>query len=432
MNQLALDDSSSYLVYCGLHYSRCPVEVREQFAREFVNVSDFRRLKEMFEKAVGHAIEMVPISTCNRFDLCILGNVSKRVIVDVFKECCAQLKLVDDVIRIAFDDGAFQMLCRIASSLDSLVLGETHILGQLKQSYQSAHEEALCGSEAAAIFTRCFQIAKRVRSETSLGHRSISVGHAAVDLARRVVNDLGNARVLVVGAGEMGRLTAQHFLSCGATDLTVANRNFEKARFLANDLNGAQALSLSDAIEALGTFDIVVTATSAGQDIIQFEDFKKAKPSRNGHVAVFVDISVPRNVDPNIGRLDDVFVFNVDDLDKIMNENRAARSAAAADAERIIGDELNLFTGVRKQRESLVQVGRFHAYVRDLVKTEIEKNTRQGLRDLNIDVVANAVAKKLVTPVASMAKADVRVEGHVGAAVDHIFQLSEKKHHDKH
>lgn len=423
-------ESSFFFAYCGVHYTTCPVEIRERFAKYVESIESRKHIAAVVCKHAGTSVELVPIATCNRFDLCVHGQISKSALLSIFQELSDSKSLKNEHLRFAFDEDATRMLFRIGSSLDSLVLGEPHILGQLKDAFTDAVSEGLCSAEATAVFNRCFQVAKRVRTETSLGGRGVSVGHAAVEVGRRVYQNLNHATVLIIGAGEMAKITAQHFEYCGAKGIIVANRSPTRAQELASTLRGAQTCSLEDLENILPSADIVVTATTSSQFIITKKLLKDFSKKREGNITAIVDISVPRNVDPQVGSIENVFLFDVDDLDKVMNENREARATAAQEAEKIIEDEVRFFASLRKQKENLYFVGRFHAWVRELISNELQRTARsQSPLEDKVEVIADALAKKLVTPVATLAKEDSRLQGNlsIGDALEQLFQLTHKR-----
>ena len=440
----------NFLAYCGAHYKACPVEIRELWAKATLLAGDPELVKKTFEKHSGSKLEIIPISTCNRFDICVLGSIDETALLACFaelanisathdKQSAAQLEAspltpenLRSFLRWSFDNEAVHQLFRVAASLDSLVLGEPHILGQLKESFQKAIELRLCANEATALFNRCFQVAKRIRTETDLGKNGISIGHAAVEVSKRVFEHLDQKKALVVGAGEMGRIVAQHFRACGIGQLTVANRSMTNAERMARELGNTQVMPLATALSQLEKFDIVVVATGATQYLIDTSHVKLLPKMRSGNPCVIVDISVPRNVNPAIASTDNVFTFDVDDLDKIMESNREARKQAALEAEAIVQGEVLSFVQSRQQRDNLTHVGRFHTWVRAVVENEIQRSlrNREPIGPETALVIADAVAKKLVSPAASLVRTETPMQlsalENVGEALEFLFKLSEQ------
>jgi|GEM_PF-661769 len=445
---------NSGMIYCGAHYSLCPVEVRELWAKGFALNDGPTTLKQIVERQAGHATtEMVVITTCNRFDLCLFGHLQniqlERIFIEFAEWTLAQFPNLQSALdtnrnwrhelrawlRSMSDEHALQHLFRVGCSLDSLVLGEPHILGQLKDSFQNALTNGFCSQEATTVFNRTFQVAKRVRSETDLGKNAISIGHAAVEIIRRVFDNLNKQKCLILGAGEMARITTQHLRACGAENLTIANRTLSRSQKLAEQIEHSQALLLETALTRLHEFDIIIAATSAQGFIVHKKHLETLLKRRSGVPIVIVDISVPRNVDPELGKLKNLFLFDVDDLDKVMESSRQARRKAAQEAEEIISAEVSEFLSQRRQRENLINVGRFHSLVRNVVEAEIKKSLSksQSLDESQITITANAVAKKLVAQTAQLARADVRIDSEqdtIGQALGLLFNLSQSENEE--
>ncbi|MFZ9519237.1 MAG: glutamyl-tRNA reductase [Silvanigrellaceae bacterium] len=439
------------MLYSGAHYSLCPVEIREIWAQGYALPDGPASLRQKIAEAMNNpGFEMVVISTCNRFDLCLFGQVRKEAVMQVFVSFAqwtisripalqsatskhqSWMKDIEKWLRVLADEQALHHLFRVGASLDSLVLGEPHILGQLKDAFQLAMSGGQCQQEATLAFNRAFQVAKRVRSETDLGKSGVSIGHAAVEIVRRVFDKLANHSCLILGAGEMAKITAQHLHACGAGSITIANRTLAKAQQLAAGIANAKTMSFSEGLDKLGEFDVVITATSAQEYIVRKEIHSdKLNKRRSGTPGVLVDISVPRNIDPELGKLKNIFVFDVDDLDKVMESSRKARQQAAQEAESIILSELSEFISHRRQRENLTFVGQFHVLVKEIVQKEIIKSlkTSQGMTEEQIQITAEAVAKKLVAHPASLARTDARLEADkdsVGEIMQYLFNLDKK------
>jgi len=440
------------MLYSGAHYSLCPVEIREIWAQGYALAEGPATLKKIVSNVMGNSsTELVVISTCNRFDICLFGQLKKDTVVEVFvqfaqwtltqipslqnatRKHTSWLKDVRSWLRVMADEQALHHLFRVGASLDSLVLGEPHILGQLKDAFHSSLQLGQCHQEATLTFNRAFQVAKRVRTETDLGKNGISIGHAAVEVVRRVFENLGQIRCLILGAGEMAKITARHLQHCGAGSLAIANRGPLRAQQLAEQLSNAQAITLEQGLANVGDFDVVIAATSS-QDFLLRKELHADKLNRRrvGTPSVFVDISVPRNIDPQLGDLKNIFVFDVDDLDKVMESSRKAREQSAREAERIIQGEVAEFISHRRQRENLVHVGRFHVLIKDIVSREIQKSLKapNGMTDEQIIVTAEAIAKKLVSHPALLARTDGRLEPEkdsVGDLLQYLFNLDQNE-----
>ena len=435
------------IVYSGVHFKKCPVEIRELWAKAFAKPEFSSQFQQALTRSFHLSTEFVFISTCNRFDVIGLGNelpqteqnfvlAFQSVAVNYLKannswtkdwEKKLSLEKVAGYLRTFFNADAAAFLFRVCSSLDSLVVGEPHILGQVKEALQQAREKQMCGTGLGTLFSRAFQVAKRVRRETDISKNGVSIGHAAVDISKRVYDTFDEShRILVVGAGEMGRVVAQHFAANGARHITIANRSLTRATELQltlqqqNSNSNYAVVDLASSLKRVGEFDIVVVATGSQTPLITTIGAKPSLQKRRGTPTVIVDISVPRNVEPEVSQLDNVFVFDVDDLDKIMEHNRNSRQAAAREAEKIIDNEVHAFLHELKAKQSLQSIGRLHQFVKETVLHELKRKNGSSQ-----SLIADAVAKKLVSHAATLARgnSDVSQVLTVGDALELLFCL---------
>lgn len=433
--------TNPFFTYCGVHYKTCPVELREAWAA----VGTFDKINEIMNELLPNSfIEFVVISTCNRFDLCLFGSINEsqvyQIFIELYKIARCEKKLdvnnlfankIASYLNIFYDGCAIRNLFKVTASLDSLVLGEPQILGQVKESYLKAVELGYVQSLAGPIFNRCFRVAKKIRTETDIGKNGISIGHAAIDIISRVFDNFEDKKIILIGAGEMSRITAQHLLFSKAKSLFIANRTFAKAEQLALELGQAWPLELEDALQRIHEFDICISAASGSQFIIQKMHMKDYSKKRYGKLSVMVDISVPRKIDPDISELDNLFLFNVDDLDLVMEKNRETRKSAALLAEKIIESEVQDYLITARQKENLANVGRLHSWVKNVVDYEVTRYLRDIHNGKKIDpnVISDAVAKKLVSYAAYLAKNNIKVENDessVGDLLEFLFKLSEQ------
>ncbi len=433
--------TSYFFSYCGVHYKTCPVELREAWAAVGTPEKINEILKNIFP---GFNLEFVVISTCNRFDLCIFGKLERNKLQQVFLELHKvaiydkklELNLmgaekVSSYVNVDFDGKALRTLFKVTAGLESLVLGEPQILGQVKEAYKNATELGFAQSLAGPVFNRCFRVAKKIRTETDIGKNGISIGHAAIDVISRVFDSLEGKKIILIGAGEMSRITAKHLIFSKARSIFIANRTFARAEKLALDLGEAWPLELDDAIQRIHEFDICISAASGNDFIIQKSHLKDYPKKRHGKLSVMVDISVPRKIDPAVSTFDNLFLFNVDDLDSVMEKNRESRKNAALLAEKIIEAEVQDYIFTSKQKENLANVGRLHSWVKNVVDYELSRYIRDINNGKKIDqhVVSDAVAKKLVSYAAFLAKNNVKVENDensVGDLLEFLFKLSEQ------
>ncbi|MHB0777013.1 glutamyl-tRNA reductase [Halomonas sp. WWR20] len=321
------------LLALGINHKTAAVEVREQVA--FTPTQLESALAQL--KSLPHVQEAAVLSTCNRTELyCVTDNQGERHILDWLSRF--HRLPVEQLMHCAYhylDGEAARHLMRVAAGLDSMVLGEPQILGQLKDAYQVARTHAGLGGELERLFQHTFSVAKQVRTETGIGENPVSVAYAAVSLASRIFDDFSRARALLIGAGETIELVARHLGEAGIRSLTVANRTRERAERLAQEL-GAEAIELADIPHALERADIVISSTASALPILGKGMVERALKVRRHRPMFMVDIAVPRDIEPQVGELDDVFLYSVDDLQEVIEENRRHREVAAQQAESLI------------------------------------------------------------------------------------------------
>jgi glutamyl-tRNA reductase len=325
----------------GISHRTAPVELREcvDFARRGLDAA----LAALAARDVTR--EAVVLSTCNRAE--IYGAAES----DAAAESCG--RFIAEYNGVAWDalaphvvtyrgPEAADHLFRVAAGLDSLVVGEPQILGQVKDAFAAASELKSTGTLTHRLFTSAFSVGKRVRRETGLGEGAVSVSYAAIALAKKIFGKLDGLNVLILGAGEMAKLTATHLQRQGVKQLTIASRTFETAEALASRLNG-RAAPWTSIGHALAAADIVVTATGAREPVLTRAGVEDAMRPRRGRPLFVIDIAVPRDVDPAAGQLDQVFLYNIDDLQAIVGENLARRTSEVDRAELIVREEVERF-----------------------------------------------------------------------------------------
>jgi glutamyl-tRNA reductase len=234
---------------------------------------------------------------------------------------------------------AARHLCRVVSGLDSMMLGETEIFGQVKQAYQSALAAGATGAILNRLFQRAFGVGKKVRTETSIQEGSTSVGNVAVDLAEKIFGHLKHSEVMILGAGEMSRITAQSLVSRGAKSIFVANRSFDRAQELATEMGGS-AVHFDDWQRVLERVDVVISSTGAPHAIVHRADVEKARRARKYRPLFFIDIAVPRDIDPAVGEIEEVYLYDIDTLEQLADDARTRRQLQINECELIIDKEL--------------------------------------------------------------------------------------------
>lgn len=327
------------LVVLGLNHRSAAVEVRERFSFEKNEVS--AALNRLYE--YDRISECVILSTCNRTEIyAVLENVDspKQYMLDLLKE----LKASDSIDESAFffyeDRDCIEHLFRVSASLDSLVLGEGQILSQLKGAYITAYSAGFTGTVFNILFQRAIGVGKKVRTNTGIANTPVSVSYTAVNLAEDSLDKpLSEATVLILGAGTMSELTATHLQAKGVKTIFVSNRTFTKAESLAKKFNG-RAIKLDHFVEQAVDADILITSTGAPHYIINEKEARRITELRNGRPIVMIDIAVPRDIDPIVADIDGVYLFNIDALESVVEENKQQREEEAKRAEPIIHDAI--------------------------------------------------------------------------------------------
>lgn len=332
----------------GATHHRVPIEVREQLA---LGKEGAEALRVELARLPGLR-EYVLLSTCNRVEF--YGVQERPEVADqVLKEFCRRQRFDEGVFRgfaISLkDQEAIQHLLEVSSGLDSQMLGETEIFGQVKDAYSKAQDKGSTGVVLNRVFQKAFQAAKRVRTETAITIGQVSVANVAVDLAQDIFGSLEETRVLLIGAGEIGEKTAQAFKSRGASSITVCSRRFERAAQLAETL-GASALPFEQREQRLQEFDAVVCATAAPEAVVTAVAVHQAMRKRSARPMLCLDLALPRDLEPEVGNLENVYLYNLDDLAKVADENRKAREAEVSKARALLGDKAeNLWQTVMKR-----------------------------------------------------------------------------------
>ncbi len=386
------------IVVVGLSHETAPLAVREALAFPKERLADaLARLRR--ETPLGEAMIL---STCNRVE--VYGRASEPCTAAVAaflaqyherpaSEIEPHLYLLegDDAVRHAF---------RVAASLDSMVLGEPQILGQVKEAYEAAEKAGSLGSVLNALRNRSIAAAKRARSETAIGRNAVSVSHVAVELARKIFGGLRERSVLLVGAGKMSELAARQMVRDGARASVVGGRRFEKAEQLAAALGG-RAAPFEALREELAGADIVISGTGAPGVVIRKEDVEAVQPSRRGRPLFLIDIAVPRDVEPEVGRLPGVFLYDLDDLKSVSEANLRERRKEASAAEAILEEEIREFGEWRRSLDVVPILVELRKRADLIRKAEIEKARRRlgpltAEQESAIEAATSAIVNKIL------------------------------------
>lgn len=331
-----------HIIAVGLNYKTAPVEVREKFT--FAERDLPAALHGLME--TKSIMECVIVATCNRTEL--------YAVVDRHHLCGHYIRSFMEkwfnMPRVQFtnhlymyeDEKAIQHLLRVTSGLDSMVIGETQILGQVKSAFLLAQSEKTTGTVFNMLFKQAVTMAKRAHSETMIGETAVSVSYAAVELGKQIFGHFNKKTVMVIGAGETGELTAKHLYANGAERVLVVNRTFERAAQLADKFNGIPC-SMEEAVKKLPETDIIISSTGSENYVLTRDQVKDAMKKRKSKPLFMIDIAVPRDLDPTIASVDNVFLYDIDDLEGIVQSNLEQRRQEAAKIEVMIEEEMKLF-----------------------------------------------------------------------------------------
>jgi glutamyl-tRNA reductase len=327
------------LLLTGVNHKTAPVELREQVAIASERLGE--ATKALLEFSGAH--EAMILSTCNRVEMLTCHESSSP---DLLRFLQSYLGIETASLRPHIyeyrETDAVRHLFRVASSLDSMVVGEPQILGQVKEAYTAAREAGAVQTHLEKLLQSTFAVAKKVRSETQIGSSSVSIASVAVDLAKKIFGSLEGKRVLLVGAGKMSELAARHLMQQGADSIFVANRTHERALRLARNFQG-RAVRFDDLYATADQADIIITSTGSQEHIFRREHGQQFLHKRRNRPMFFIDIAVPRDIDPEINRVDGVFLYDIDDLQSVAASHMADRAREAQRAEAIIAEEVTRF-----------------------------------------------------------------------------------------
>jgi len=332
----------SRIINLGMNHETAPVSLRECLASD---PSNSGKAPDAM-KEVSSIKECIFISTCNRVEAFAVADDPRYSAVAILKIMCELGGRSNEELSSSIysneDGDAIRHLFRVASSLDSMMVGEPQILGQVKQAYALAVEKKTSGVILNRLMHRAFRVAKRVRTETGVSESAVSVSYAAVELARKIFHVLEGKKVLLIGAGEMAELAARHLSTHGISEIIVANRTLSRAMHLA-EVFGGRAVSFNEIETSLVEADIVVASTGSPEPIITYETVKGCLRKRRSRPLFFIDIAVPRDVDPRINKLQNVYVYDIDDLKGVVEHNITQRKQESIKAERIVQEEVEKF-----------------------------------------------------------------------------------------
>ena len=419
------------LLVVGINHRTAPVEVRERVVFEPARIPD--ALQEL--RSLPEMRESVIVSTCNRTELYCVSD-GKAIDPGALGEWLQRYHGLGVPLHHSLyhhdEQKAVAHAFAVASGLDSMVLGEPQILGQLKDAYRLAQESGATGPVLNRLFQSAFSVAKRVRTETKIGANAVSVASAAVAMARTVFASFENRTALMVGAGETIALAARHFYADGLRRMIIANRSIDRARDLAAEFHGF-AIGLDEIPNHLKEADIVVASTAAPNTIISRHMAEQALRARKRKPMFMVDIAVPRDIDPDVAELEDIYLFTVDDLQSVVNENLEGRRQAAREASELIETEVERFAHTLRTRDAA-------PLIRQL-RSEADRTRRQTLEQAlqmiahgkpyedALNFLANTLTNRLLhAPSQRLRDAAETGDGDVLETIAQIYKLD--VHHD--
>jgi len=416
----------SPLFVCGMNHVTAPVEAREQLALETDKVREI--LTDLLER--GLLDEVMILSTCNRVEVYGVATDPDEARQAAWTRLGAQrglvLRDIEPMLYTKTGDEAVHHVFRVAASLDSMLLGEPQILGQVKDAFALAQAASAAGPLLHALMSQAFSVAKKVRTETEVGRHAVSVSFAAVELGRKIFGGLERKSVLLVGAGEMAELAARHLVAEGTLPIYVANRTHSRAQELARLLGGT-AVAFDELREVMAVVDIVIASTAAPEPVIRTVDVKSALHARRARPLFFIDIGVPRNVETGVNDLEDAFCYDIDDLRSVVESNLRVRQREAQRAEGLVAREVLRFTTRLRDAEVVPTIVSLRDKIETIRRAEVDKALARLLHaDEETRRVVEALSQSIVNKIlhAPMVKLrDSSRAGHGPRWVDSISEL---------
>jgi glutamyl-tRNA reductase len=366
------------IVLVGVNHKTAPIEVRELLAFSDEACTDgLRRLVD------GEIVrEGLIVSTCNRVEI-LSATTSEQLEVGTeriteFLDSRRPLPqgFLNQHIYSHRDEEAVRHLFRVASSLDSMVVGEPQVLGQVRHAYSLAVEAGTAGRVLNRLVHHTFRVAKRVRTETGIAANAVSISYMAVELGKKIFDSLKGHTILLIGAGEMAELSARHLLNAGASRLLITNRTEESAKRLASEFGGTAA-PFEELEKTLADADIVICSTGSPTFVVTEEMVRKSRERRRNRPMCLIDISVPRNIDPNAGNVPNVFVFDIDDLESVISSNIREREREAERAELIVQSEVMQFQQSLRLMDAGPTIGALREKLQDVARTELQRQRKR-------------------------------------------------------
>ena len=419
------------IVLIGLNHKTAPLAVREKI---FTGCQEEKDLLSSL-RSINGVGEVLYLSTCNRIEIIASVEETEDAGKSLNDFLAQNGGLTPTEAANCFyeyrGEEAVRHIFRVSASLDSLVIGETQILGQVKDAYRQALAQNATGVVLNRLMHCSFRAAKRVRSETAIAVNPVSVSFAAVELAKKIFGSLTGKKILLIGAGEMAELTGMHLISNGAEEIIVANRSMPQAIALAEKFHG-EAVSLDALEEKLIEVDIVISSTGAPAYIVTADLIRKIHHQRKNRLLFLIDIAVPRDIDPAASLLENVYLYNIDNLQDIVDENMNVRKKEAIKAEMIVEEEITRYVSWQKEQESVPTIVSLRNKAEEIVRAEMDKaagwmNKLDKEEQGKVDGLVNSIVNKLLhIPVAALKEESSEFSSKdIVATVRRLFRLDE-------
>src|SRR5215218_539758 len=368
------------IVLVGLNHKTAPVEVRERLA--FSDEACAASLRALVDGEVVR--EGLIVSTCNRVEILAASNPQKgadavgRLSEFLSRQRAVPVELFSGHLYTHADEAAVRHVFRVASSLDSMVVGEPQVLGQVRHAYSLAVEAGTAGRVINKLVHHTFRVAKRVRTETGIAASAVSISYMAVELGKKIFESLKGCTVMLIGAGEMAELSARHLVNAGASRVLITNRTESAARALADQIGqGASTVPFDQLEQSLPEADLVICSTGAPNYVVTEEQTRKARERRRNRATCLIDISVPRNIDPAAGKVPNVFLFDIDDLENVISSNIREREREAERAELIVQSEVMQFQQKLRLLDFGPSIGALKQNMQDVARAELAKQRKR-------------------------------------------------------
>jgi glutamyl-tRNA reductase len=420
------------IILIGMNHKTAPLEIRERLSiacgdntRPLIEIMKIPQIKEAFY-----------IATCNRVEVLAHAVDMEDAVASlktfVFRHGNLSMEEMARCLYLFFDHEAVRHLFRVASSIDSLVMGEPQILGQVKDAYRTSVEHNATGVILNKIIHHAFRTAKRVRTETGIASNAVSVSFAAVELAKKILGNLKGKTILLIGAGEMSELAAKHLINHGVERIFIANRTYARAVQMANDFHGA-AIEFDMLPEKLLDVDIVISSTGAPGYVINTSMIEAALRRRKNRLLFLIDIAVPRDIDPASGEIDNVYLYNIDDLQDIVDGNLKSRKKEAEKAEAVIDEEVSKYREWFNTLEVVPTIVSLREKMEGIIRGELVKSGSwmQNLTEeerKSIEILASSIINKVLHDPITGLKEESRDNGALPyiAVIRRLFGLDNK------